>query len=272
MSKTISAEATTSLALADADQPIRDLVIGGKPLSLARSIMGAANDVELRTKLITEAIHATAVALETEIITDTRANLNMRNIAALDDSEDHQTLCEALSRLEESNPTECKAVICSLSATTMLSLAQPDTKLAALIVENVTPKQLASMANSIAGKVYISETRQREADRKRDLMGTNNQPPRISDDPELNHFRQKAIRRQLGQLLDLITEAGDESLEKFALAITKYQSEPDEPHSTLFNAIYQLALEDSRESAIELIQVLPETPRTTMIKARLGLE
>lgn len=270
MSNAISAEATTNLILTDVNQPIRALVIDGKPLPLMKKIMGAKDDTE-RTGLLSDAIHVCSQALITGTITDTKANLRMRQISALDGSEDHDILLEALIKLEEANPAECQTVICSLSATTMLSLAQPDTKLAAFIVENTTPRQLASVANSIAGKAYISESRQREADGKRDLMAIDRQSLRISDDPELNHYRQKAIRRQLGQLLDLIAEVGDESLESFAVAITKYQPESNES-SPLFDAICRLAEEDDRESAVDLIQVLPETPRITRIKVKLGLE
>lgn len=270
MSKTISAEATTNLVLTDVNQPVLALVFDGKPLPLMKKIMGAKNDTE-RTGLLSDAVHVCSQALTTGAITDTKANLNMRNIAALDGSEDHNILLEALKKLEELNPSECQAVICSLSVTTILSLAQPDTKLAALIVENTTSKRLAAVANSIAGKVYISEAHQRETDRKRDLMGTDSQTPRISDDPELNHFRQKAKRRELGQFFDLVKETGDESLENFALAIAKYLHEPD-GFSPLFDTICRLAEEDGRESAIDLIQFLPETPKITKLKIKLGLE
>jgi len=50
-----------------------------------------------------------------------------------------------------------------------------------------------------------------------------------------------------------VAETGEESLGEFALAITRYQHEPDEP-SMLFNTICQLALEDGRESAIDVIK------------------
>lgn len=263
-------EANQSLNLTDIPQ-VRALVIDGKPLPLAKQIMMATNDTE-RIELLTGAVGVCSQALTTEAITPTKANLRMRQICALDGSDDNNDLLAALKKLEELNPAGCQAVIRSLSATTMLSLAQPDTDLAAFIVENATPGQLASVANSITGEIYISKLRQRSR-QKTDLMGTNNQSPRISDDPELTHFRQKAIRRQLGQLLDLIDEAGDEPLERFALAITKYQPESDgSPSSTLFDTIYQLALEDERESAIDLIQALPETPGIIEIKIKLGLK
>ncbi|GEM_PF-6711767 len=264
-----SAEATTNLALTDIDQPIRDLIIGGKPLPLARQIMAAANDAE-RIGLLTGAVHVCSSALTTGVITETKTNLRMRQIAALDGSEDHNILLEALKKLEEADSTKCKAVICSLSATTMLSLAQPDTDLAAFIVENNTPKRLASVANAIAGQVFISENHQREIKRKQGLPDDDIPIRRISDDPELKHSRQKAVRRRLGQLLDLIAETGNEPLERFAVALTKYQHEPDEP-SFLMDAIFRLALEDGRESAIDVIHALPETPKITEVKIKLGL-
>lgn len=269
MSNKISAEATTNLTLTDVSQPIRDLVMRGKPLSLARKIMDAKDDAQ-RIDLLTGAVHACAIALGTRNITETKANLRMRQISALDGSKDNDDLLEALRKLEESNPPECKAVISSLSATTILSLAQPDTMLAAFIVEKTTAERLASVANSIAGRVFISERRQREKE-KRNLWEEDKRPHNIDDDPELNHFRQKAVRRELGQFFDLVKEAGDESLENFALAIAKYLHEPD-GFSPLFDTICRLALEDGRESAIDLIQVLPETPKITRIKVKLGLE
>lgn len=267
-----SAEAGTDLvlALAGVNQSMRALVIEGKPLPLARQIMGAANEAE-RVGLLTDAVHVCAVALKTRVITDTKANLRMRQIIALDASDDNEALLKAFCRLEESDPTGCEAVVSSLSARTILSLAQPDTALAAFIVENATPKQLASAANTIAGTVFVSERRQREAERKQSLFGKDQPIRNISDDPELNHSRQKFVRRKLGQFLDLIAEAGDEPLGRFAGALTRYQHESDKP-SSLFDTILQLAFKDGRESAIDVINALPDTPETTTIKIKLGLQ
>lgn len=265
-----SAEATPNLALADVSQQVRALIIDGKPLPLARQIMEATNGAE-RVGLLTDAVHVCSQALTTRSITETKANLRMRQIGALDGSEDNSDLLEALKKLEELNPIECRAVICSLSVTTVLSLAQPDTGLGAFIVENTTPRRLASVANSIAGAVFISEKNQKEIKGGRSLLDDDTLIRRISDDPELKHSRQKAVRRRLGKFLDLVVETGEESLGEFALAITKYQHEPDKP-SVLFDTICQLALEDGRESAIDVINALPETPRITVIKIRLGLK
>ncbi len=271
MANSRPAETETNLVPADVNQPIRALVIDGKPLPLSRQIMGAANDAERRIDLLSDAVHACSQALTTGTITETKANRRMRQISALDGSEDHNILLEALKKLEEAHPAECQTIICSLSATTILGLAQPDTELGAFIVENTTSGQLASVANLIAGKVFASEQRQREAERKRGLFGQDRPIPNISDDPELAHFRQKARRRELGQLLDLIAETGDESLEKFGLAIIQYLHEPD-GFSPLFDAICQLALADNRESAIDIVAVLPKTPRITKLKIELGLK
>jgi len=261
-------EATPNLALADVSQQVRALVIDGKPLPLARQIMGATNDAE-RIDLLTGAVHVCSQALTTKAITPTKANLRMRQIGALDGSEDNANLLKALQKLEESSPAECQAVICSLSVATVLNLAQPDTGLGAFIVENCTPKRLASVANTIAGTVYISDRHLKE---KRGNFSEEDAPIRhISNDPEIKHSRQKAVRRRLGKFLDLVVEAGEESLGEFALAITSYQHEPDEP-SILFDTICRLALEDGRESAIDVINALPETPKITAIKIKLGLK
>lgn len=242
------------------DQQIVALVQDGKPLPLNKR-MADANDTE-RIELLTQTVKACSQALTSGTITEHLANLRFRLIVALDDSTDHDNLSMALEGLED---PDRQTVIASLSTTTMLSLAQPDTKIAATIVECAPPKTLASMANSIAGKAAVAELR-------RNKLAKDKPFPAILDDPELAHSRDKAVRRTLGQLIDLIAETGEEPLENFAIAIAKFQPKPDKLSSPLFETICLLADEDERESAINLLELLPETIQIVKIKHKLGLE